>query len=251
MNNFTIANDYTLPSKGKVYDREISLNFKLRSMTTTDEMKRLNHSDRPNKNLAEIIDDCLLENIGISAYDLCLPDFQYILHKLRIVTYGPVYKLSSSCPWCGSPNINTVDLEALNYIEFDESVYDKYSEFELPQTKKIVKLRMQTPRILDNIAIKVKEMRKKQPQMEGDATLLYTVESLIDTVDYKAMEKFKLTEFVRTLPMMDTNMIIKSAEKLNESFGLDKALDHTCSICGLDYTGNFRTTSEFFRPSID
>ena len=51
--------------------------------------------------------------------------------------------------------------------------------------------------------------------------------------------------------MMDTNYILKSAEKLNELFGLDKHIEHSCSICGLDYTGNFRTTSEFFGPSID
>ena len=71
MNEFTIANEYTLPSKGKVYNKEININFKLRSMTTVEEMKRLNHSDKPNKNIAEIIDDCLVEKIGISAYDLC------------------------------------------------------------------------------------------------------------------------------------------------------------------------------------
>ena len=48
MTEFTIANEYTLPSQGKVYEREINPNFKLRSMTTVEEMKRLNHSDRPN-----------------------------------------------------------------------------------------------------------------------------------------------------------------------------------------------------------
>lgn len=251
MNNFTIANEYTLPSKGKVYDQEIILNFKLRSMTTVEEMKRLNHSDKPNKNIAEIIDDCLVENIGISAYDLCLPDFQYMLHKLRIVTYGPEYKLSSNCPWCGSTNNNIVDLDKLDCIEFDENIYAKYSEFELPYTKKQIKLKMQTPRILDNIAMRIKDIRKKNPEFEGDPAFLFTLEALIDTIDGRTPEKFRITEFVRTLPMMDTNYILKAAEKLNESFGLDKSLEHTCSVCGLDYTGNFRTTSEFFGPSID
>ena len=67
MNNYTIMNEYTLPSKGLVYDRQINPNFKLRSMTTVEEMKRLNHSEKPNVNIAEIMDDCLVENIGISA----------------------------------------------------------------------------------------------------------------------------------------------------------------------------------------
>ena len=250
MNNFTIANEYTLPSLGKVYNREINPTFKLRSMTTVEEMKRLNHSDKPNKNIAEIIDDCLVEPIGISAYDLCLPDFQYILHKLRIVTYGTTYKLTSNCPWCASDNKNIVNLDDLALIPFDEETYTKYSEFELPVTKRDIKLKMQTPRILDTIASRVKDARKKN-MFDGDPAFLFTIEELIDTVDGKVPEKFKLPEFIKKLPMMDTNYILKCGEKLNASFGLDKSLEHTCSVCGLDYTGNFRTTSEFFGPSID
>ena len=251
MNDYTIANEYTLPSKGLVYGYEINPNFKLRSMTTLEEMKRLNHSEKPNKNICEILDDCLLEDIGISAYDLCIPDFQYMLHKLRIVTYGPTYKLNSNCPWCSSTNINTVNLDELNLVEFNEDTFLKYSEFELPSTKKILKIKMQTPRILDNIATKVKDVRKKNPEFQGDPAFLFTLETMIDTVDGSKLESFRVNDFVRKLPMMDTNYILKSAEKLNESFGLDKSLEHTCSVCGLDYTGNFRITSEFFGPSID
>ena len=251
MNNFTIANDYELPSKGKVYSKDMVSYFKLRSMTTMEEMKRLNHSDKPNKNMAEIMDDCLVEDIGMSAYDLCVPDFQYMLHKLRIVTYGPSYKLSCTCPWCGSQNDNVVNLDDLFCKDFNEEEFLKYSEFELPVSHKIVRLRMQTPRILDTIASRVKEAKKKNIGFEGDPTYLYTLEELIDTIDGVQPQRFKLTEFLKNMPMRDANMIVKSAEKLNDSFGLDKSLEHTCSVCGLDFTGNFRTTSEFFGPSID
>lgn len=251
MTDFTIANEYTLPSMGKVYRQEINPTFKLRSMTTAEEMKRLNHSDKPNKNIAEIIDDCLVEKLSIPVYDLCLPDFQFMLHKLRIVTYGPEYKLSSNCPWCSSLNTHTVDLDALNVIEFNESDFAKYSKFELPVTKKLIKIKMQTPRILDDIATKVKDVRKKTPDFQGDPAFLFTLENLIDTIDGESPDRFRLLDFVRKLPMRDTNVIIKSAERLNELFGLDKRLDHTCSVCGIDYIGDFRTTSEFFGPSID
>lgn len=251
MNNFTIANDYVLPSKGLVYTADVDPNFKLRSMTTLEEMKRLNYSDKPNKNIAEIIDDCLVEGIGISAYDLCLPDFQYVLNKLRIVTYGPSYTLASKCPWCGSQNTNDVDLDSMSIIEFDEEEYKKYVEFELPQTKKMIKIRPQTPRILDNISVRVKEAKIKKIPLVGDITLLYTLESLIASIDDRVPERHKVSEFVKNLPMMDTNYILKSADKLNELFGLDKQLRHTCSYCGLDYTGSFRITTEFFGPTID
>ncbi len=249
--DYTIANEYTLPSGGKVYGKEINPQFKLRSMTTAEEMKRLNHSDKPHKAMSEIIDDCLVENIGISAYDLCVADYQYMLHKLRVVTYGPSYKLESTCPYCSSVNRDVLNLDELELIPFDEEEFKKCTEFVLPSTGKHIKLRVQTPRILDEITYRTKEERRRNPKFVGDPAFLFTIESLIDTIDGVKPEQFKLTPFVQKLPMMDTNYILKSAQKLNNSFGLDSKLIHVCDVCGLDYTSNFRTTSEFFGPSID
>lgn len=250
-NEYTIANEYVLPSRGNVYSQDVNPQIKLRSMTTAEEMKRLNHSDRPYKAIAEIMDDCLIDKLGISAYDLCIPDFQYVLHKLRIVTYGTSYKISSTCPYCGSVNHFTLDLESLPVVPLDETKYKEYSEFTLPSTGKHIKLRMQTPRILDGITFKAREEKRKNPGLQGDPAFLFTLEALIDEIDHEKPEQFRLVPFIQKLPMMDTNYILKSAQKLNTLFGIDSGLSNVCGNCGLDYTSSFRTTSEFFGPSID
>lgn len=251
MSDYTIAQEYTLPSEGKVYSQDVKPLIRLRSMTTVEEMKRLNHSDRPYKTMAEIMDDCLLEGIGISAYDLCLPDYQYVLHKLRIVTYGTDYKLGSTCPYCGSVNNSVIDLDNLDVVPFNEDEYNKYSEFTLPVCQKKIKLRMQTPRMLDNISVATKEHRKKNPASKGDPAFLFTLEHLIDTIDGVAPLRFEIGPFVQSLSMKDTNYILKAAQKLNSMFGIDGTMTNTCRFCGLDYNSSFRTTSEFFGPSID
>lgn len=250
MTDYTIANEYTLPSEGKVYTQAVTPQVKLRSMTTAEEMKRLNHTDRPYKAMAEIIDDCLVEDIGISSYDMCLADYQFLLHKLRVVTYGPMYKLGSTCPYCGSQNTHNINLDEIQLTPLDIDEYNKYSEFTLPASEKKIKLRMQTPRILDGISVKTKEYRKKNPQA-GDSAFLFTLESLIETVNGSKVEPFQIQNFLKNMAMMDTNYILKASQKLNGMFGLDSKLLNTCNVCGLDYTGNFRTTSEFFGPSID
>ena len=159
MTEYTIVNDYVLPSEGKVYGPiDVKPNVTLRSMTTAEEMRRLNHSERQYKLLAEIIDECITTPLGISAYDLCVADFQFLLHKLRIVTYGPSYKLSTTCPWCTSQNENLVNMDELVVKPFNAEIYEKYSEFELPVTKSKIKLRMQTPRMMDDIKINAKDL---------------------------------------------------------------------------------------------
>lgn len=252
MTEFTIANEYTLPSEGKVYTNvEVNPHVRLRSMTTVEEMRRLNHSERQYKSMAEIIDSCLIEPIGISAYDLCVPDFQYLLHKLRVVTYGPNYKIQTTCPWCRSHNADVMNLDDLNITEFDEDIFKQYSEFVLPVTKDKIKLKIQTPRIIDDVALEVKEFKRKNSSFEGDPTLMLTLEGMIDEINDKKPEKFRLSGYIQKLPMMDTNYILKASEKINANFGIDSTMTNICSACGLDYTSNFRITPEFFGPSID
>ena len=252
MANYSIAEEYTLPSKGLVYSENVNPVVKIRSMTTEEEMKRLAPSDRAYKNLCEIIDDCLVENPGISAYDMCLADYQFLLHKLRVVTYGPNYNTSSMCPYCGTENNGVVDLNSLEVVQCNSDDFAKYLEFTLPVTKKKITIRMQTPRMIDDINESVKELRKKSKNtVSGDSALLFTLQKLIETIDGQKIDPIKKEDFVRQLPMMDTNYIMKHAQKLVESFGIRTSMKEECTVCGLDYTSSFRITAEFFGPSID
>lgn len=249
--HYSIVEEYTLPSLGKVYKQNVNPVVKLRSMTTEEEMRRLAPSDKAYKNLCEIIDDCLVEDPGISSYDMCLADYQYLLHKLRVVTYGSDYAITSTCPHCLSNNDDVMDLNEIKVTPYDNNDFAKLTNFTLPRTQKNITLRMQTPRIVDDINTRAKELKKKSNNTVGDAAFLFTIEMLIDTVDGIRLNPVERESFVRALPMMDTNYIIKHAQKLVESFGLETRIEKTCPICGLDYNTNFRITSEFFGPSID
>lgn len=249
--DYTIAENYTLPSHGKIYGVEVTPHIKLRSMTTQEEMKRLAPSDKAYKNICEIIDDCLVEKPGISSYDMHLGDYQFLLHKMRVVTYGPDYTLQSSCPYCGSINSDSISLDDIQVFDFNEEDFKKYFEFDLPKSKKHIKIRMQTPRILDEIQERAKELKRKSPNFIGDPAFLISIEMMIDEIDGKKPNPLNLTEFVKNLPMMDTNYIVKHCQKINESVGLDTLLSNTCDVCGLDYETRFRTNGGFFGPDID
>lgn len=248
--DYTLTGTYTLPSLGKIYNVDVNPNIKIRSMTVSEEMKRLNSSDRPYKNIADIIDDCLIDKPGISAYDMCLGDFQFLLHRLRVVTYGSKYKLSSKCPHCGFENVGEIDLNDMSVSSYTDDV-NKYFEFELPISKNTIRLRMQTPRILDDINIRTKEITSKRKSSSKDSAFLLNIESVIDTVDGIKLDIFKKQDFVKQLPMADINYILANVNKLNELIGLDVTLNNTCDFCGLDYDSPFRVTPEFFRPSLD
>lgn len=113
----TIQETFTLPSKGQIYDKPINPEITLRSMTTMDELKRLSPSDLPYKNMCELIDDCIVGKTELSSYDMCIGDYQFLLHKLRIATYGTDYNMVVQCPNCASVEEKVFNLEELEILE--------------------------------------------------------------------------------------------------------------------------------------
>lgn len=248
MEDYVIAEEYTLPSLGKVYSKPIDPDIKIRSMTTEEEMKRLAHSESQFKLLSEIIDDCLIKKPGISAYDMCIGDYQFLMHKLRVVTYGADYKINTTCPVCGKLNEETIDLDKLEVVTYSEDI-KKYLNITLPRSKKNIELRLQTPRLLDEVNRKSKDLLKKSPNIKGEPAILFTLQSIIAKVDGEVMDPIKLESFVRHLPAADTNFILKSIEKID--LGVNPRLVCNCTQCGTEYNAILPITGEFFGPSID
>ena len=249
--NTTIIENASLPSKGLIYENPINPEIQLRSMTTNEEMLRLTHSERPYKILCDIIDACIVgDKPNISSYDMCLGDYQYLLHKLRIATYGSEYKIDTLCPICKQINEVELDLDDFPILYYNEDL-DKYFKFKLPGCGKEIEIRLQTPRSIDDINIKVRDYKKNNKDSTIDPSLLYTIQSLISKIDGLVPSPMQLDGFLRDMSMRDTNYILKCAEKLNSKIGLDTTFSVTCKGCGVDYDSPFRITPEFFGPEID
>ena len=123
MEDYTISESCMLPSKGQIYDVPVNYEVRVRSMTTQDEMRRLSPSDKAYQTLCEIVDDCIVgERPGISSYDMCLGDYQVLLHKVRSATYGSDYPIESGCPFCGAFNKVNINLDEMEVNEYTDDV---------------------------------------------------------------------------------------------------------------------------------
>lgn len=243
----TIYESFTLPSKGLVYEKPINPNITLRTMTTMEEMKRLSPTDMPYKVMSDIIEACMQQAPDIHVYEMCLGDYQFLLHKIRIVTYGSEYKMAIQCPECKEITESIANLENLEVHEWDESLIEN-KLVTLPVSKVQVELKFQTPRDLDIIAYRAKEMRKKTKQ-NLDYTVLFTVMSLINTIDGRKLSSIELEEFVKHLPNKDVNFLLNRSMKLNNLIGMSNTIKLNCIACGHEMEVPFRITSEFFGPT--
>ena len=250
-NIYTIAEDCTLPSRGLVYNTPINPDIKLRAMTVAEEMKRLSATDTPYKTMCDIIEDCIVgDKPAISVYDMCLGDYQYLLVKLRTVTYGSAYKMTVKCPVCGGVSDVICELDKLEPITFDEDV-DKLRKIHLPVCDKDVELIFQTPHILDDIAKRKREILKANPELLVDPGFQLTLEKMIKSVDGKVMNPANLETWIKKMNMRDANLLMQQAVKLNESVGLSTDFTAECKHCKAEILNTFRITGEFFGPSAD
>jgi hypothetical protein len=246
---YTIMEGYNLPSRGEIYDKPVNAHVELRSMTARDEMKRLSPSVTPLKTLADIIEGCMLEKPAIKVYDMCLGDYEYLLHKLRVVSYGSKYAITVGCPHCDELVDTEADLDALEVKEFDLDEFNELRNITLPKSDRRLTLRVQTPRMIDDLDLKVKEMKRKFKNASVDFESLLKITMAIDLVDGNKLGQIELENFVNNLPALDFQKLTQAIDKLNAYVGINTAIDLTCDKCGGDIRTYFRFGSEFFRPT--
>ena len=248
MTEARIAETFTLPSQGKVYEEDVNPEVTLSSMTTRHEMLRLSANEDSQKLMADIIDDCIQSDMGISAYDLCLPDYQFLMYKLREVTFGNEYEMTGVCPFCGARNNIEVNLDELEVKEFTDDMLN-LMEVELPLSDCTIEITMQTPRLLDSINKQVKQSRRKH-KTKGNPYILYLMLNSIVKKDGEPFDPIADEMWLRDLPLADTTRILSALDKLNTAFGMELSVYHTCDMCGEEMIAPFRVNDTFFRPTI-
>lgn len=247
--NYTIAEGYELPSKGKIYTTSVNPHIELRSMTAREEMRRLSPSSTPLKTLADIIEDCCIEKPAIHVYDMSLGDYEFLLHKLRIVTYGEDYKVGLRCSECGEVIETIAQLGQLNVKEFDEDEIRNLQTFSLPKSGRIITLNFLSPRMVEEMEVKVKDMKRRYKTATIDFETLVKLLTNIDLVDGEKRSETDMENIITNLPALDLQKILNNIDKLNQQIGLDNILYITCPKCGEELSTFFRFGPEFFRPT--
>lgn len=248
MDNIRIAEQFTLPSHGKLYIDDVNPEVVLSSMKAKHEMLRLSATEESHKIMSQIIDDCIETDFGISSYDLCLGDFQFLLFKLRIVTFGNNYELLGKCPFCGFEQTYKVDLDTLETKEYTDS-YEDLKHLTLPVGGEELLLTYQTPRMLDRINVKMKEYRKRHRDSDENPTILFNIMSVIDEVNGEIPDALELEEWIKELPLADATAIVNRIDEMNNSIGVNLYVEDSCRICGTNFIVPFRVNNTFFRPN--
>lgn len=191
-----------------------------------------------------VLENCIASDI--SARDILLFDSNYLLFKLRQISYGDDYKFSIKCDnvACEKEFGHTVTISKLSFEELPED-FQEPIEVLLPKSKfKVVCI---LPRLAHSEEIMASSASRKKSTSDADRrfldNLMATTVAIYDR-NNKPLPQNQWEDFYNSLIGMDAAEL---RDKTSVSTGVDKLEGVECPYCGHSYSGTIPIGAEFFR----
>jgi aspartate carbamoyltransferase regulatory subunit len=247
--NFTEPELVVLPSHGVLYnsdDEDVSnghirllpMTIKEEEILTTSRFLKTGSATRM------VFENCITSNID--AGEILLFDSNYILFKLRQLSYGDDYSFKIKCPnpVCEHEFEHTITISKLSFEEIPEGVKEPIV-VKLPRSHYTVQLVYPRLRHSEDI-FKISNNRKKSSgdydKTRVDTLLATTI--LIEDTKGKAVSPTDWEEFYESI-LGEDRAELTAKTKLDT--GIDKLEGVKCPYCEADYSGTIPVGIDFFR----
>lgn len=185
---------------------------------------------------------------------LTLPDTLYLLFKLRILSYGDMYKFRTRCPECGKKIEVTINLAELSVENLDEDYADNMVAT-LPHSGAKVYTRLQTNKDIEDTNKEIKRRKRRSPEDESE--YVYRIARSIEKIELAEPNKdgkkeltnpLEIERYISNLTDLDAATIIACRDSV--SYGIIPTIEYVCPECSEYIDINIQFTSEFFRPHV-
>lgn len=244
-----IQETFTLPSNGRLYGGAIPTEVTLHAMTTMQERTRL-ASTNPFKTTPRLIGECLVGS-NFDPEDLKLFDLYYLMFKLRIITYGPDYKVRVTCGQCNSQTSVIVNLDDLEVDTLTDNDMEPFN-IELPVSKDTLQCKYLSCRDLNRLQNEVERQKAKAPDAdESDLSFIPALCSRVVSINDGEVPYHKMVEYMQNMHARDYNTFEQKYVNITNKPGINLNYVETCPKCGAPIVFEVPMLSEFFRPTID
>lgn len=252
-----MSNEFTqvvkLPSQGLLNPEIPNGELTQRCMMVSDQ-KFLSGSSQSASSAIQQILQRTITTEGFSVAKLTLSDTLYLLFKLRILSYGEMYKFRTRCPECGKKIDVQVDLSELPVEILDEDYTDKLV-VTLPHRKDTVYTKILTNEDMEEINKELKRRKRRSP--EDDSEYILRIAFSIEKIELSEPNKdgkkvltslLEIERYISSLTDLDASAIISARDSVR--YGISPIVEHICPECGEYIDLNVQFSGDFFRPSV-
>lgn len=249
-NKTTVQETYQLPSLGKLYGEDFPSEVTIRSMTTFEEKMRLGNQGFY-KTMVNILDAVVTSPENFDTTQMTLFDFYFLMYKMREVSYGPIYKVSVTCPHCHKQVICKVNLDDLKVEYMKDDQKDPFTIGPLPRSGDTLMCRhLRVSDVMKNDR-KAKDILREHPDYIGDPKYILDKASQIVSVNGETLMQPEAQLYVEKMDALDSAYFDQAYNHKTNGIGLDMTCTETCENCGESIKFDLPFNSEFFRPTFD
>ena len=228
----------SLPSNGFLYGDEIPKEVELIPIKTSEEKLLLGNYSDDSTFVTKILNSCISQKFDSS--DLTEPDRNYLMMRLRAISYSDSFKIQYTCSSCGSQETAEVTIDDLEVVELN-SKEDAYPVVELPVSKLKLTLKPITGKDSSVLSKKLKSNREE-----------YYIELLASRVELLTAPNGQTTQLYREIKRVISDLIGKDSSTLRDAieesdFGIKTDIEAECSACGASNTASISIDKDFFR----
>ena len=242
----TITETYQLPSKGRLDKLPNDGKITLKMMTAHEEKMRTGASGSFWRTMSEILNRCLVEPKGLDTYKLTVPDFIFLMYKLRIISYGNTLPLKASCPHCKRKNLDIdIDLDKLKTAYLSDK-FEEPIKVKLPKSGLEVECRLLRICEYDQTEDEAAREVENNPTLSKNSlTEILRLCRQIKKIGGETLSQTQLRQVIDRLPAADLSVL---QDAFNEvEYGLDLVAETNCPVCKKKFYITCMTNSDFFR----
>lgn len=240
---------YELPSRALLYeDEDMVEEIDLRAMKTKEEKMLLGSTGKNAFDM--VLGKCIVKPKNYPIGKLIMPDYHFLVMKLRILSYGSIYHAKYKCqnPSCGETYEYKINLDELPVYNLDEDFEEPF-KIELPVSGDTVGLRLLRNKDNKKIKKKAKRIKKKTQGRAGNMEYIYRLAERLVEINDEPVDVNKRKSYIENLHTRDTGYM---KNKLGEiEVGYDLNIFEECPYCGADVEFTLPLNEEFFRSRFE
>lgn len=252
MSNNFITQEFTLPSKGLLNPEIPDGKITQRCMMVSDQ--KFLASSKVENQMVEMIQRTTVSPENIDVGSLTVTDSLYMLFKLRILSYGDIYRYMTVCPICGKQIEVELNLAELQSIELADD-YEKLLRVKLPHRGDTVITRLITNNVVTSNTKEIKRLRQRKNEVDEYVIRLSSqISSIILQKPDKDGSKeitdlFDIRDYVSTLTDYDATAIESAIDSVK--YGIVPTVVRDCHNCNSEIELDILFNAEFFRPKFN
>ena len=243
--NSVLTATVNLPSNGKI--KGIPKQVVIKAIQRKDKKKALLSDD--DDILLSLLQACIISPENFNIYNLLPFEVEYLLYRLRILTYGSEHTFKDRCPHCGHTNEVNVDLNALEIVGADSNFEMIFEIPPLPVSGMRITCKLLTEGELKSINKTSQSLKNSIGNNSATIDLIW--EKRIVGINGKTdLVPIEITQILDDLNDYDSEYMMEYYSAYSSKYGLQTKLHYICDECNESITSDMPNIYTFFRPKF-